>query len=267
VATLDGGGDDVALTIDLSGKVALVTGAGTGIGVGIAESLAQAGADVALSYHASGAGAEATSEQLRQLGRRSVALPADLSQLADVERLVASVEAQLGPIEILVNNSGITDPHPPLELTEAEWDQTLDVNVKGMFFLSQRVARAMIERGIKGSIINLSSGQSIRVVPDHVHYAASKAAINHMTRSLARHFAPKGIRVNAIAPGAVEVDRYYRTRPNYNREELAATIPLGRVGFPSDIGPMAAFLASDLASWTTGQIFFVDGGGTLIRTI
>jgi glucose 1-dehydrogenase/3-oxoacyl-[acyl-carrier protein] reductase len=257
----------VPLVIDLSGKIALVTGAGTGIGVGIAESLAEAGADVAVSYHDSGAGAHELAASLTARGRRSNAFAADLRKVEDAEHLVDAVLDTLGPIDILVNNAGLTDPHPPLELTEAEWDRTLDINVKGMFFLAQRVGREMIERGIKGSIINLSSGQSIRVVPDHVHYAASKAAINHMTRSLARHLAPNGIRVNAIAPGAVEVERYYRTRPGYSREDLAATIPLGRVGFPADIGPTAAFLASDLASWLTGQIVYVDGGGTLIRDI
>ncbi len=253
----------MSLTIDLRGKVALVTGAGTGIGVGIAESLAEAGADVALAYHSSGAGAENLAQRLREAGHRAITVPIDLRQVADVDRLVETTTRELGPIDILINNSGITDPHPPLELTEEEWDRTLDINLKGMFFCSQRVARTMVERKAAGSIVNLSSVHSVGAYPNHTHYAASKAAINHLTRSLARHLAPHQIRVNAIAPGLVEVERYFRTMPTYRREEWAARIPLGRVGFPSDIGPLAVFLCSDDASWLTGQVIFVDGGATL----
>lgn len=253
----------MALTIDLTGKVALVTGAGTGIGVGIAEALAEAGADVALSYHASGAGAESLAAKLKSAGRRSIAVAADLQKVADIDRLVDTAVRELGPVDILINNSGITDPHPPLELTEEEWDRTLDVNLKGMFFCSQRVARVMIEHEIRGSIVNLSSVHSLAAYMNHTHYATSKAGINHMTRSLAKHFAAHGIRVNAIAPGAVEVERYFRTMPDYKRDEWASRIPLGRVGFPSDIGPTAVFLSSEYASWLTGQVIFIDGGGTL----
>jgi NAD(P)-dependent dehydrogenase (short-subunit alcohol dehydrogenase family) len=253
----------VSLAIDLSGQVALVTGAGTGIGVGIAESLAAAGADVALAYHASGDGANELAERLRASGRRAITISVDLQHVDQIERMVQVARDELGPISILINNSGITDPHPPLELTEAEWDRTLDINLKGMFFTTQRVARDLVERGSKGSVINLSSVHSKGAYANHTHYAASKAAINHMTHSFARHLAPHGIRVNAIAPGVVEVPRYFRTMPTYDRDEWAKRIPLQRVGFPSDIGPMAAFLCSDLASWCTGQVVFVDGGSTL----
>ena len=253
----------VALTMDFTGKVALVTGAGTGIGVGIAESLAEAGADVALAYHSSGAGAEALAERIREIGRRAVSIQVDLRSVSEVDQLIENTTVQLGPISILVNNSGITDPHPPLDLTEEEWDRTLDINLKGMFFTSQRVARQMIANGIKGSIVNLSSVHSARAYENHTHYAVTKAGINHLTHSLARHLAPHGIRVNAIAPGVIEVERYFRTMPHYNRDEWASRIPLKRVGFPSDIGPLAAFLSSDLASWITGQVIFVDGGSTL----
>jgi NAD(P)-dependent dehydrogenase (short-subunit alcohol dehydrogenase family) len=250
----------MSLTIDLSGKVAIVTGAGTGIGVGIAESLAAAGADVAVTYNASGRGAEELAERIRAGGRRAIAVSVDLRKLPEIDRLVAATTEQLGPIDILINNSGITDPHPPLELTEEEWDRTFEINLKGMYFCAQRVARTMIERRAKGSIVNLSSVQSVFSVPDHVHYGTTKAGINFMTRSLARHLAPHGIRVNGIAPGAVEVERYFRTMPDYNRDEWAQRIPLRRIGYPSDIGPTAAFLCSDLASWITGQMVFVDGG-------
>ena len=253
----------MALSIDLSGKVALVTGAGTGIGVGIAESLAQCGADVALVYHASAGGAEETAAKLRAAGRRAITIGADLQQVADIDRLVDTTVKELGPVQILINNSGITDPHPPLELTEEQWDRTLDVNLKGMFFCSQRVARVMVDQKIKGSIVNLSSVHSVMSWLNHTHYAATKAAINHLTHSLAKHFAAYGIRVNAIAPGIVEVERYFRTMPDYNRDTAGKRIPLGRVGFPADIGPTAAFLCSDLASWMTGQVIFIDGGGIL----
>jgi len=253
----------VALTINLAGKVALVTGAGTGIGVGIAESLAEAGADVALAYHSSGQGAQELATKLKAVGRRVLTMQIDLRNLSDIDRLVATTVEQLGPIDCLINNSGITDPSDPLELTEEQWDRTMDINLKGMFFCSQRVARVMIEHQIRGSIVNLSSVHSQNAYPNHTHYAATKAAINHMTRSMARHWAPHGIRVNAIAPGAVEVERYFKTMPDYDRDDWGKRIPLGRVGTPADIGPTAAFLCSDLASWTTGQVIFIDGGGLL----
>jgi len=253
----------MALTIDLAGKVALVTGAGTGIGVGIAESLAEAGADVALAYNASGQGAIETAEKIRATGRRAITVQVDLRNLSEIDRLVAATVEQLGPIDYLINNSGITDPQSPLELTEERWDRTLDINLKGMFFCSQRVARVMIEHQIHGSIVNLSSVHSVGTYPNHTHYAATKAAINHMTRSLASHFAEYGITVNAIAPGVIEVERYFRTMPHYNRDEWASRIPLKRVGFPSDIGPLAVYLCSPYASWLTGQVIFVDGGSTL----
>ncbi len=251
------------LQIDLSGRVALVTGGGTGIGQGIARSLAEAGAAVAVSYHQSAEGARTLVEEIRAQGGRAAAFPADLGQLPAIDHLIEAVLREFGALHILVNNAGITDPHPPLELTEEEWDRTLDLNLKGLFFCAQRAARAMIAQGIRGAIVNLSSVHSIRVYPDHSHYAASKAAINQLTRSLARHLAPYGIRVNAIAPGAVEVERYFRTMPHYNREEWSRRIPLGRVGFPSDIGPLVVFLASEYASWLTGQVIVVDGGSTL----
>lgn len=253
----------MALTIDLAGKVALVTGAGTGIGVGIAESLAEAGADVALAYNASAEGAVATAEKIRASGRRAITLKVDLRNLAEIDSMVGNTVEQLGPIDYLINNSGITDPHSPLDLTEEEWDRTLDINLKGMFFASQRAARVMIEHKIHGSIVNLSSVHSVGAYRNHTHYAATKAAINHMTRSLAQNFAEYGITVNAIAPGVIEVERYFRTMPDYNRDDWATRIPLKRVGFPSDIGPLAVYLCSPYASWVTGQVIFVDGGSTL----
>jgi len=253
----------MALTIDLSGKVAVVTGAGTGIGAGIAEAMAEAGAAVVISYYSSEQGARALAEKLSAAGHQVLVHRCDVSKLDDIDALIQATVDRFGGVDIMVNNSGITDPHPPLELTEEEWDRTLDINLKGLFFCSQRAARNMIARGVAGSIINLSSVHGLRVYPNCSHYAASKAGINHLTRSLAVHFAPYKIRVNAIAPGAVEVERYFRTMPHYNREEWEKRIPLGRVGFPSDIAPLAVFLASDYASWLTGQVIYVDGGSTL----
>jgi NAD(P)-dependent dehydrogenase (short-subunit alcohol dehydrogenase family) len=253
----------MAWTIDLAGKVALVTGAGTGIGAGIAEALAHAGAAVVISYHSSAQGARALAERLGSAGHHVMIQQADVARLDHIDTLVQATVERFGGIDILVNNSGITDPHPPLELTEEEWDRTLDINLKGLFFCAQRAARVMIARGVAGSIINLSSVHALRVYPNCTHYAATKSGINQLTRSLALHLARHGIRVNAIAPGAVEVERYFRTMPDYDRDAWARSIPLGRVGVPSDIGPLAVFLASEYASWLTGQVIYVDGGGTL----
>ncbi|MGH2370171.1 MAG: SDR family NAD(P)-dependent oxidoreductase, partial [Chloroflexota bacterium] len=151
-------------------------------------------------------------------------------------------------------------PKPFLELDEETWDQTFGINLRGMFLCSQQAARHMVRQGNGGRIINLSSVHGFSATTRHVHYEATKGGINMFTKALAIELAPHQITVNAIAPGAIEVERYYRTRDNYDREAMGKRIPLGRVGFPEDVGPLATFLASDEASYITGETILVDGG-------
>jgi NAD(P)-dependent dehydrogenase (short-subunit alcohol dehydrogenase family) len=244
----------------LAGKVALVTGAGTGIGVGIAGALAEAGADVAISYHRSKAGAKETQQRIEAAGRRCLARAADVRRVTECQALVVAVVAHFGRLDILVNNAGVTLPEPFLELTEETWDTTVDINLKGMAFCSQAAARQMVQQGGGGRIINLSSVHGFAAYPGHAHYEATKGGINMLTKGLAIELASQRITVNVIAPGAIEVERYFRTMPDYDRAATAARIPLGRVGFPDDIGPLAVFLASDDASYITGETILVDGG-------
>jgi glucose 1-dehydrogenase/3-oxoacyl-[acyl-carrier protein] reductase len=251
---------DVLTKDALAGKVAVVTGAGTGIGVGICRSLADAGADVVVSYHSNAAGGERTAASVRERGVRALLQGCDVRDYDQVQRLFDLTLRELGRVDFLVNNSGITEPHPLLEMTPEAWDKTLNINLRGMFFCTQRAAREMIRQG-GGKIVNLSSVHGFQAVPNHAHYEASKGGINMFTKACAIELARHNIQVNAIAPGAIEVERYFGF-PNYNREEWGERIPAGRVGLPSDIGPLAAFLCSPGADYLTGQIIWVDGGMT-----
>jgi glucose 1-dehydrogenase/3-oxoacyl-[acyl-carrier protein] reductase len=245
----------------LAGKVAVVTGGGTGIGAGICVSLAEAGAAVVISPHSNLVGAEGCAERLRQIGRESLVVACDVRDEAQVTALFDAAIERFGRVDALVNNSGITEPRPLLEMTAAEWDKTLGINLRGMFLCTQRAAREMVKQGSGGRIVNLSSVHGFAAVPHHAHYEASKGGINMFTKACAIELAPHNIQVNAIAPGAIEVERYAGLQ-GYDRARWGERIPAGRVGWPSDIGPLAALLCSDAASYITGQIIWVDGGMT-----
>ena len=245
---------------ELAGRATLVTGAGVGIGQGIAIELARQGARVAVHYGGSAAGAEATVAEITALGGVGFTIQGDLRRVEDCWRVVDAAVEGLGRLDILVNNAGVTRSQPIEATTEALYDEMFDLNVKGYFFCAQR-AIPSLERSGHGSIVNISSVHGRRGLPNHVAYAATKGAIAGFTQTLAIELASRGIRVNAIGPGVIEVPRYF-DRPDYTRESMGARVPMGRVGLPPDIATVAAFLASDGASYLTGQVIYVDGGST-----
>jgi 3-oxoacyl-[acyl-carrier protein] reductase len=237
---------------DLENKIALVTGASRGIGRAIAIALARAGAGVAVNYRARRAEADETAAGVRALGRRALLVQADVSDSAQVTRLVAEVAAQLGPISILVNNAGVTRPQPLAEITEQDWDQLLAINLKSCFLVTQAVLPEMRARRW-GRIINLSSvaAQTGGVVGPH--YAASKAGILGLTHSYAALLAKEGITVNAIAPALVKTEMVAanpRARPDL--------IPVGRFGEIEEVAEVALMLAQN--GYITGQTINVNGG-------
>jgi 3-oxoacyl-[acyl-carrier protein] reductase len=236
----------------LLGKVALVTGASRGIGRAVALALGEAGVEVAVNYHTQESAAQETCERVRGFGRRAMAIRADVSQAAEVAELVRAVEEGLGPVEILVNNSGITRPQPLDEITEKDWDELLDTNLKSMFLLTQRVLPGMRARHW-GRIINLSSvaAQTGGVVGPH--YAASKAGILGLTHSYAALLSKEGITVNAIAPALIYTDMVA-----VNPKARADLIPVGRFGAVEEVADVAVMLARN--GYITGQTINVNGG-------
>jgi 3-oxoacyl-[acyl-carrier protein] reductase len=243
----------------LAGKVALVTGAQQGIGQAIALAYGREGASVVVNYLDDQAAAEAVAAQIRQHGPHAVVIAGDVSRPDDVHTMVGAGTA-LGGIDILVNNAAIFPRVAFLDMTEAQWDAVLNVNLRGAFLCAQAVARQLVERGSSGTIINLASGAAFRSSPRGVHYVSSKAGIVGLTRATAMDLAPYRIRVNAIAPGLTDT-----AQPRYgmSEEELqdaGRQVPLGRIATPEDIANLAVFLASEAAGHITGQTMHVNGG-------
>jgi len=243
----------------LVGRVALITGAQQGIGRAIALAMARDGADVGINFLDDADAAERVAAEVRGLGRRATTVKGDVSRKRDVEAFLAGAMAALGPPDILVNNAGVFPRSEFLALAEDEWDQVLDVNLKGGFLCAQAAARAMIAAARPGAIVNISSS-AIRGDARGVHYSASKAGVLGMTRAMALALAPHRIRVNAIAPGLTDT-----MQPRYGNteEQIAARareIPLGRMAQPEEIARIAVFLASDDAAMMTGELVHVNGG-------
>jgi NAD(P)-dependent dehydrogenase (short-subunit alcohol dehydrogenase family) len=253
---------DEAPRFDVSGKIALVTGAARGLGRATALALAQAGADVALGLRDRATGAELAAA-IEALGRRALPLQMDVTRRAEVTAAVAEAVRALGRIDILVNNAGIGPPNPAEAVTEADFDATLAVNLKGTFFVSQEVGRAMIAAGRGGRIINLSSQAGFVALPTESVYCMTKAAIAHLTKCLAVEWAPHGINVNAVAPTFIRTPGTAKWLEDETfRRDLLARIPLGRVGEPGDVAGTIVFLASPAAAMITGATLLVDGGWT-----
>ena len=237
---------------DLRNRIALVTGGSRGIGAAVAVALANAGADVAVNYRDRAQAANAVCGEIAGMGRKSVAVQADVSVVADVKRLVAETEAHIGGIDILVNNAAIAHPRKFEQITEAEWDEVLAVNLKSVFLVTQAVIGGMLQRKW-GRIINLSSVAAQTGGAVGAHYAASKAGIIGLTHSCASAFIREGITVNAIAPALIETDMV-ASNPNANPN----LIPMGHFGSVDDVASVAVMLATN--GYMTGQTISVNGG-------
>ncbi len=248
-------------TRHLEGKRVLVSGAGTGIGREVALEFARQGAAVAIHYCHDGAGAQNAVEEIRLAGGIAEAFTADFNDLDSVRVCAGQAIAFLGGLDVLVNNAGITMNQPFAEVTAQQFDALFDVNIRAPFFLTQAVLPALTRQG-EGAVVNLTSIHAFGGRRDYSVYAATKGAIVALTRQLAIELAPARIRVNAIAPGVIEVQNYYRALPEYNVDESGQGIPAGFAGQPRDVAHAAIFLAGDGARFITGQTLVVDGGTT-----
>lgn len=250
------------MKIDLSGKVALVTGGSRGIGRAIAEALASAGASVVVNYKGNLAAAEATQAAIRAAGGSATSMQADVSQASEVERLIGDVLAAHSRLDILVNNAGITRDTLLLRMKDEDFDAVLDTNLRSVYLCTRAALKPLIkQRG--GSIINITSVVGLIGNAGQANYAAAKAGIIGFTKATAREVASRNVRVNAVAPGFIETD-LTSTLGAETLSQIAATIPLARLGGPQDVAGIVGFLASDLAAYITGQTFAVDGGMTMM---
>lgn len=242
----------------LTGKTALVTGASRGIGRAIAAALAEAGADVVVNYAGSEDAARKTAELVESYGRKALVIRADVSDAAQVDEMVKQTMEAFGHVDILVNNAGITRDNLLMRMKEEDFDEVIAINLKGVFNCMKAVTRPMLKQK-SGRIINISSVVAALGNASQVNYAAAKAGVIGMTKSTARELASRGITVNAVAPGYIVTDMTDKLG-TATKEALFAQIPLSRLGQPEDVAKTVCFLASEDASYITGQTIHVDGG-------
>lgn len=249
----------------LAGKVAVVTGAGSGIGRAVAIAVAEAGADCVPCEHPDRLGdLDAVCDAIKNAGRQAYPTPLELPNLDSIQQMVDHAVSSAGRIDVLVNNAGINIPRDALDVTEADWDSVMDVNLKGLFFTSQRVARAMKEMG-GGKIVNMASQNGLVAYYKRAAYCSSKAGVVNLTRVLAVEWAEHGINVNAVGPTFILTPLTQSTFDDPDlREDLVSRIPKGRVGQPEDVTGAVVFLASDAADMVTGHTLLVDGGWTAL---
>ncbi|MDR3677667.1 MAG: glucose 1-dehydrogenase [Acidobacteriota bacterium] len=244
----------------LEGKVAVVTGASKGIGASIAKHLAAEGASVVVNYATSKEGADRAVAEITGKGGKAIAVQADVSKQADIGRLFAESKRAFGKLDILINNAGVYEFSPLEGITEGHFDKQFDLNVLGLILTSQEAAKHFSPEG--GSIVNISSLVSTLAPPNSSVYSATKAAVDAVTKSLAKELGPRKIRVNAINPGMVETEGWHAAgfAESDMRKQVEAQTPLGRIGQPEDIAHAAVFFASSDAAWITGETLLVAGG-------
>ena len=245
-------------TQKLAGKVAVVTGASKGIGAAVARLLAEEGAAVTVNYSSSKEGALRVVEQIAGKGGKAIAVQANVAKQADIQRLFAETKKAFGRLDVLVNNAGIYEMAPLSEVTPEHFHKMFDLNVLGLLLTTQEACKHM---GEGGSIVNVSSIVSTYGYPGGAVYAATKAAVDAVTRSLAKELASRKIRVNSINPGMIETEGLHASGIYQSSSEgMASATPLGRIGQPSDIAPAVVYFASDDSEWVTGETLYITGG-------
>jgi 3-oxoacyl-[acyl-carrier protein] reductase len=247
--------------LDLTGQVALVTGASSGIGRATAETLAECGATVAINYHRNEAGADEARKRIISSGGKGIAIQADVTLSADVDAMIERATKEIGPIDILVNNAGsLIQRLNILDLSETTWDEVVNLNLKSAFLCSKAVAGSMMQRR-KGAIINVSSiaGRNGGALGS-IHYSTAKGGLITFTKGLAKELAPHGVRVNAVSPGVIDTPYHQQFSTADMMKAYTASIPQGRVGSPQEVASVIAFLASNASSYLSGETIEINGG-------